>query len=278
MTTVLEHTGSTLGDYEELTAPDEQLGSRHTQAQNISSLNLRLLLAGFDSALDEPMAPLRSFLATHPDATGASISNEGADRSEGSAAGLLRTPMPPLFRVPTSVATTDLTLKADPQRLPGITEPGLTYSAEDAVVAVKDLSWRLGLPQRDICKAAGVSRSAYYSWNQSDAPRPRVASQGRLWALVQFAEDLEDLLDVPPAHWLLASPRQRDQLLDGRFDDLLESLRTQPRPRKAAPDHARFLSVGGDRLASDDEPSTLRRNSRNPTSAQPVNRPRSREK
>lgn len=129
----------------------------------------------------------------------------------------------------------------------------------DVATTIASLSRRLGLPQRDICEAAAVNQLTYHT---------------RLQALVQFTEDLEELLDVPPIQWLLARPERRAQLLAGRFDDLLESLRASPRPPQAAPDVARFLSVGGDRLASDAEPAALRRPPRKSTSAETVSHSR----
>ena len=278
MTITLERTGSTLGDYEELTSFDEQLVSRHTPARDVTNQDLQQVLAGFDIALAEPMAPLRSFVVTHADATGASISDIGHAVVATSVVGLLTAAMHHTFRLLTLVATPALAVDVASEELLVAAEPGLTSDAEDVVAAIKSLSWRLGLPQRDICEAADVSRSAYYTWNQPGAPRPRVASQGRLWALVQFTEDLEELLDTPPGQWLLARPGRREQLLDGRFDDLLDSLGAQPRLLQAAPDYARFLSVGGDRLASDAEPATLRRKPRKTTSAQTVSPSRHRKK
>jgi hypothetical protein len=145
---------------------------------------------------------------------------------------------------------------------------------QDVVITIESVSWRLGLPQRDICEAVGVSWSTYRAWLGPGVHRPSVASQWRLRTLVQFTEDLEELLDVRPGLWLRAEPGRRAQFLDGRFDDLLESLRARPRPSQAAPDAARFLSVGGDRLASDGEPAALRRRPRKPTSAQTVSHSR----
>lgn len=278
MTMILERTGSTLGDYEELTSFDEQLVSRHTPARDVSNHDLRDVLAGFDIALAEPMAPLRSFVVTHAEATGTSIPEVGHGVVATSVVGLLTAAMHHTFRLLTVVPTPALEVEVASEELSASAESGLTSDAEDVVAAIKSLSCRLDLPRRDICEAADVSRSAYYTWTQPGAPRPRVASQGRLWALVQFTEDLEDLLDVPPGQWLLARPERREQLLSGRFDDLLESLRAQPRPPRAAPDYARLLSVGGDRLASDAEPATLRRKSRRATSAQPVIAARRRKK
>jgi hypothetical protein len=278
MTMILGRTGSTLGDYEELTSFDEQLVSRHTPARDVSDLGLREVLAGFDIALAEPMAPLRSFIVTHTDATGASISYVGHGAVASFVVGLLSTTMHHTFRLLTVVATPARPIGVASEKPPVVAESGLASGAADVVAAIKGLAWRLGLPQRDVCEAADVSRSAYYTWNQPEARRPRVASQGRLWSLVQFTEDLEELLDVPTSQWLLADPGRREQLLDGRFDDLLESLQAQPRPRQTAPDYARFLSVGGDRLASDAEPAALHRKPGKITSAQTVSPSRPRTK
>lgn len=270
MTTTLERTGSTLGDYEELSSFDEQLVSRHTPARDVSHAGLREVLAGFDVALAEPMAPLRSFIVTHTEATGASVANVAHGAVGSSAMGSLAAAVRHTVRLLTLVGTPARPVESVSGESPIVAEPGLATGAEEVVVAIKGLTRRLGLPQRDICDAADVSRSAYYTWNQPGAPQPRLASQGRLWALVHFSEDLEELLDEPPSRWLLADPGRREQLLAGRFDDLLESLQAQPRPRQAAPDYARFLSVGGDRLASDAEPATLRRKPRKISQAQTV--------
>lgn len=62
------------------------------------------------------------------------------------------------------------------------------------------------------------------------------------------------------------------QLTAGQIETLRKARKAQPRPRQAACDLARFLSVGGDRLASDAEPATLHRKPRKATSAQTVNR------
>lgn len=271
MTMILERTGSTLGDYEALSSFDEQALSRHTPVRDVASGDLRQLLTGFDIALAQPMAPLHAFLMIGTDATGTSICEIGRGAVGLSVTGILTAAFDHSLRLLSLVTTT-------PPELPVVAAPRSPSGAEDVVAAIKTLSWRLGLPQRDICQAADVSRSAYYSWNQPGAPHPRVASQGRLWALVQFTEDLEDLLDSPPDQWLLALPGRREQLLDGRFDQLLESLRSEPRPRLAAPDYARFLSAGADRLVPDAEPATGRRHPRNITSAQTFRRSRRPEK
>ncbi len=278
MTIVSERTGSTLGGYEDLTSLEEELVSRRTPARDVPNHGLEDVLTGFDVALTEPMAPLRTFIVVDNVATGASISGIGHGLVAAPIAGLLTTAMSHAIRLLTVVAVPSAAVQrvSDPF-LVGIS-PETASGADDVVAAIKGLSWRLGLPQRDICEAADVSRSAYYTWSQPDAPRPRVASQGRLWALVQFTEDLEELLDVPPSQWLLSDQDRREQLLDGRFNELLESLRARPQPSRAAPDYARFLSAGGDRLASDNEPAAVRRPHRRVTSAQPVSRSRSRKK
>jgi hypothetical protein len=279
MTMTLERTGSTLGDYEELASFQDQLVSRHTPARNVSDHDLQKVLTQFDIALAEPMAPLLLFVVARADSTGTSISDVGRGVVATSVGEPLAEAMHRTLLLLHVVATPAPAVEVASEELPFSAEPpGLTSGAEDVVAAIKSLSWRLGLPLRDICNAANVSRSAYYTWSQPDAPRPRVASQGRLWALAQFTEDLEDLLDAPPGQWLLARPDRRAQLIDGRFDDLLESLRAQPRPLRAAPDYARFLSVGGDCLASDAELTTHHREFRKPTSAQTVSPSRRRKK
>ncbi len=92
---------------------------------------------------------------------------------------------------------------------------------DDAVAVIEALAAKLGLPVKDVLKAAGIKKSSFYSWKQPDAPRPRVASQGRLWSLAQFVEDLTASTDGNVRQWLLASDARRDRLVHGQFDRLV---------------------------------------------------------
>ncbi len=92
---------------------------------------------------------------------------------------------------------------------------------DDAVGVVEALAAKLGLPVRDVLKAAGIKRSSFYSWKKPGAPRPRVASQGRLWTLAQTVEDVDETTGGNVRKWLLARDARRLQLVHGEFDRLL---------------------------------------------------------
>lgn len=104
-------------------------------------------------------------------------------------------------------------------------EPVLETSArkfDDVVEVVRDLQHRLGIDLKDVLAAASIKPRTYHSWAQPSAPRPRLTSQGRLWALAQLVDDLPELLDVPLRQWVLADPDRLAALRTGRFDELLE--------------------------------------------------------
>jgi hypothetical protein len=105
-------------------------------------------------------------------------------------------------------------------------EPASERSAhkfdDDVVEVVRDLQHRLGIDLKDVLAAASIKPRTYHSWTQPSAPRPRLTSQGRLWALAQLVDDLPELLDVPLRQWVLADPDRLAALRTGRFDELLE--------------------------------------------------------
>lgn len=116
-------------------------------------------------------------------------------------------------------------------------------SDADVVTTVRALVEALGLPLRDVLKAAGIRRSSFHSWDKPGKPRPRTNSVGRLWALAQAVEDLTNTINVPLGRWLLAAPKRHRLLLDGSFDELVElavnavnpkELRPSPRPSTSA--------------------------------------------
>lgn len=107
----------------------------------------------------------------------------------------------------------------------GSLEPVSETSAhkfDDVVDMVRDLQHRLGIDLKDVLAAASIKARTYHSWTKPSAPRPRLTSQGRLWALAQLVDDLPELLDVPIRQWVLADPNRLTALRAGRFDELLE--------------------------------------------------------
>lgn len=262
MTAVLERTGSSLGTFEELSAQDEKAVERHTPARDVASDSLRAALAGFDSALGAPMAPLWSFSRTQPQSTGPEPASAGHTLFLSYA----RQALDLLTRHSLHLM---LLVNADaypavPPSVMAVAGPASLFASsaaalpdgEDVVSAVRSIEGRLGLSVRQVCDAAGISKSALYTWARPGGPRPRLTSQRRLWALVQLVEDLEDLLEESPGVWLLANPAARTMVIEGRFDDVTDLVRAKDRGRtgRAAPEYARLLAVGADRLDSDSEP------------------------
>ena len=88
--------------------------------------------------------------------------------------------------------------------------------------ASHDQSMAQTIDLKDVLAAASIKPRTYHSWAQPSASRPRLTSQGRLWALAQLVDDLPELLDVPIRQWVLADSERLTALRAGRFDELLE--------------------------------------------------------
>jgi hypothetical protein len=63
------------------------------------------------------------------------------------------------------------------------------HDRQDAVAAVAWVSAITGLPETYVIEAAGIAERSYHEW-KGNGRQPRLSSQGRLWAVVQAAEDL----------------------------------------------------------------------------------------
>ena len=223
MTVVLERTGSSLGTYEELSAQDEEVATRHTPVREVGSESLRAVLAGFDSALGTPMAPMWTFVRTQLQSTGpdpleaayVALQLAPAKLMEVLAVGhrlrlmlVVKTDAHPA--TPPSVsALTGPTVPPAPFRAGAARSPRCRQSRP----AGRGSSW---VHPCAMCAKPQASRSTFYSWANQMDPRPRLPSQGRLWALVQLVDDLEELLGAPPAAWLRANEEARAMLV-GRF-------------------------------------------------------------
>jgi hypothetical protein len=120
---------------------------------------------------------------------------------------------------------------------------------DDAVAVIAQLVDRLGVPFRDVIAAAGIKKSTFYSWKLPHSPRPRLSSQGQLWALVQTVDDLDETLGGGIRRWLRMDAHRRTLLKAGNFGGLL-ALVTADRPRPASAEYVAAYAVGGDRDAS----------------------------
>jgi hypothetical protein len=228
------HTGGSLGDYEQMSAQVATKADQHTRVRAVGNSSLRDVLGQFDNALTAPLGALRSLRS-----------------ATGLAETYLLDRRTAFFDVVSTIAEQAMaaivvieSVRADDDR------PSASVAGhDDAVVVVEQLVNRLGVPARDVLAAAGISRSTFYSWKVPAAPRPRVASQGQLWALAQTVEDLRELLGDSLRGWLLSHPTRTTLLRRGDLDALLADAEKQTRTRpQAAPDYAAAYGVGGDRV------------------------------
>lgn len=136
----------------------------------------------------------------------------------------------------------------------GVEEGGQLY----AVAAVERLVHQLGVPVEDVLKATGIKHSTFYSsWRAAGPERhPRLASQGKLWAFVEAAADLEDLVGGDLRAWLLAEPRRLRAFLGGRFGQLTRDASKVRRATEEVPAWTATYAAGGDRPSPDEQPPT----------------------
>ena len=115
-----------------------------------------------------------------------------------------------------------------------ITTDSSVDETADVVDAFEHLRAELGLTQKEMFKATGISKRTFHSWSDKPAgSRPRVASLGRLWELADAVDDLREALDQPLNRWLRGDKKRISALLDGRFDELVDlAVNRAPFPRR----------------------------------------------
>lgn len=224
------HTGGSLGDYEQLSAQVAAHADQHTRVRQIGNPALRDVLGQFDDALTAPLGALRlvtglaeTYLLDRRTAFFELVSTISQQAE-------------------TVIATVAAAIVDGDGRAP-------VAGHDDAVTVIELLAARLGLAARDVLTAAGISRSTFYSWKAPASPRPRIASQGQLWALAQTVEDLADLLGDDLRGWLLADPARVALLRRGHLDALLTDAQNRATIRpSSAPEYAAAYGIGGDRV------------------------------
>ena len=99
----------------------------------------------------------------------------------------------------------------------------------DILEAFDCICAELALTQKEMFSATGIKKRTYHSWKRKPlGSRPRVASQGRFWRLVDAVEDLRDTIDRPLDRWIRGDRQRLEALLDGRFDDLVDLAVNRP--------------------------------------------------
>lgn len=122
---------------------------------------------------------------------------------------------------------------------------------DSAVEAVDYVAAALGLPVRDVCRAAGVAQRTYYSWRKGTVPRQQ--SQGRLWELVRVTDDLAEALGGVSAvtDWMRGDRGKGKMVREGNANILVHQAVLETTPPQDVRDVAqqalaRFAAVGGD--------------------------------
>lgn len=92
---------------------------------------------------------------------------------------------------------------------------------------ISELSFEFNLPISRLLMAAKIRPRTYYSWLNKPKSQPRIASQGRLWSLIQLIDQLRDLVDLNV--WFIDEHRM-EMLEKGLFRELLDEAANSTRP------------------------------------------------
>jgi len=246
-------TGGVLGGYERIASREIGVSQKHTQITTLADPKLRAALEIFANALTEPLAVFRSLVDAHMTNLSLKVWKDSIQA--------LAPKITLLFEGSSQVQLSSwitqdwLVESLLPEDRFVQLSPPVTKGSDDAVTSLLSISSRLGLPIRDVVEIAGISRSSFYSWRSPTAPRPRLSSQGRLWELAQLVEDLEELIEAPLRHWLLANPQRRTDLLQGNFHKVLDAASPVNGAPFLAPSYSTNYAVGGDEATQiDDSP------------------------
>lgn len=106
---------------------------------------------------------------------------------------------------------------------PTSAEIDLAAAASSAAETVESLAAHLGLPVKDVLAAAGVKKRTFQHWKRNPRTRPRLGSQGQLWALAQSVEVLLERHGTGLAHWIAQEPARRELLRHGLHRDLVRA-------------------------------------------------------
>ncbi len=251
MTATFTPTGSTLGDYEDLAAYEAETNDHHTPIGVVSNPGLLEVLNGFNKAIREPLAALRGFvretMAVDPSRSQSSDPSCGKWEPQ-------RIPLVLSDHMPTCIVTLlvlGLTTDDTPASEIGRVHSSPVSGVDNVVEVIEETSRRIALPLKDVLAAAGVKKSTYHSWKAGGVMTPQLASQGRLWELVQFVEDFTEVHDFPIQQWLLTDEARQQLFMSGHFAELREMLLSQPRSLVGAPEYARLAAIGGEIVIDD---------------------------
>jgi hypothetical protein len=84
------------------------------------------------------------------------------------------------------------------------------------------------VPVKDVLAAAGVKKRTFQHWKRNPRTRPRLGSQGELWALAQSVEVLLERHGTGLARWIAQEPARRELLRRGLHRDVVRAATTLP--------------------------------------------------
>lgn len=91
------------------------------------------------------------------------------------------------------------------------TDAAVPTRASDVVEVVEWLAQQLDVPDGDIIRAAKIKRRNWHNWK--NGRRPRLETQGQLWALLNSVRALSDMFENGPARWFKEGGADRRALL-----------------------------------------------------------------
>ncbi len=253
----MTRTGASLGNFDVTEHIEPVPRERHTYCvtDHVGNPSLRAAMSIFDDSFEDFGAGPRMVAITNPllSAQMAKVAKVAFFAGSLHAACNVSLTAPGLILGSTSTLARQV---LESVRSPETVSETSAHKFDDVVEVVRDLQHRLGIDLKDVLAAANIKPRTYHSWARPSAPRPRLASQGRLWALAQLVDDLPEILDVPIRQWLLADPERLMILRAGCFDELLEQasqehMQHDPTGTVAGP----FHGVGEDGVGEDSPPS-----------------------
>lgn len=117
--------------------------------------------------------------------------------------------------------THDAGVSSGDQRSDDATDSVVPTRASDVVEVIEWLAEQLDVPDGDIIQAARIKRRNWHNWK--NGRRPRLETQGQLWALLNSIQALSDMFDGDPAAWFKEGGiRRRDLLTSGQHRKIVQ--------------------------------------------------------
>lgn len=226
MTMTLDRTGDTSGDIERIASRSEETTWNQTRTSPIADPILNEVMV----LLDSVQGGIRATTRTLGERSARSIPNVSTgfvQYTEGTP-DLVTTAMWQLLLDDRRSVEYSLWVSDAPTDTFGIPQivnarDNMTSGDASLIEVISDMAQRLGLPMEQVLEAADIPSSTYYLWKKSEgAMKPRLSSHRRLWSLVQFVEDAEEVVGPSLQKWLLSRPERHALLLEGKFDTLLK--------------------------------------------------------